>query len=155
MDFENVLSILKNDLDSVEGLISKNLDTSVPLISVIGNYLSAGRGKRIRPILVLLSSKINGYEGIRSIIYSTVVELIHMATLLHDDVVDGAERRRGSASVNSKWGNQASILVGDYLFAKSFSLMAEDKDNKIIDSISRAVVKMAEGEVMQLTESLN
>jgi len=153
MDFENVLSILKNDLDDVEGLISKNLGSSVPLLSDIGYYLSGGRGKRIRPILVLLSSKINGYEGIRSIIYSTVVELIHMATLLHDDVVDGAEKRRGSVSVNSKWGNQASILVGDYLFAKSFSLMAEDKDNKIIDSISRTVVKMAEGEVMQLAGS--
>ena len=153
MDFENVLSLIKGDLDDVEGLISKNLNNQIPLIFDIGSYLSSGKGKRIRPILVLLSSKLNGYEGRRSIIHSTAVELIHMATLLHDDVVDGADRRRGYPSVNSKWGNQASILVGDYLFARSFSLLAEDNDIKIIDSISKAVVRMAEGEIMQLARN--
>jgi octaprenyl-diphosphate synthase len=153
MDFKNAVSLVKNDLNDVESLISKSLDNSVPLISDIGRYLSSGRGKHIRPVLVLLTSKMNGYEGKRSIIYSTVVELIHMATLLHDDVVDKADKRRGSPSVNSKWGNQASILIGDYLFAKSFSLMSEDSDCRIINSISRTVVKMAEGEVMQLMES--
>ena len=153
MDFENVLSLIKSDLDDVESFISKSIHNQVPLILDIGNYLSAGKGKRIRPILVLLSSKLNGYEGKRSIIYSTVVELIHMATLLHDDVIDDAERRRGFPSVNSKWGNQASILIGDYLFATSFSLMSEDSDTRIINSLSKTVVKMAEGEVMQLARN--
>lgn len=153
MDFESVLSLIKSDLDDVESFISKSIHNQVPLILDIGNYLSAGKGKRIRPILVLLSSKLNGYEGKRSIIYSTVVELIHMATLLHDDVIDEAERRRGFPSVNSKWGNQASILIGDYLFAMSFSLMSEDSDARIINSLSKTVVKMAEGEVMQLTRN--
>ena len=153
MDFKQVVSLIQDDLNDVEGLIAKSLENSVPLISDIGRYLSTGRGKYIRPILVLLTSKMNGYTGKRSILYSTVVELIHMATLLHDDVIDEAEKRRGSPSVNSMWGNQASILLGDYLFAKAFSMMAEDEDIRIIDSISRASVKMAEGEVMQLMES--
>jgi octaprenyl-diphosphate synthase len=153
MDIKQVVSLIQDDLNDVEGLIAKSLENSIPLISDIGRYLSTGRGKYIRPILVLLTAKMNGYTGKRSILYSTVVELIHMATLLHDDVIDEAEKRRGSPSVNSMWGNQASILLGDYLFAKAFSMMAEDKDIRIIDSISRASVKMAEGEVMQLMES--
>ncbi|MBI5188735.1 MAG: polyprenyl synthetase family protein [Nitrospirae bacterium] len=151
MGFKDVVTILQEDLKRVEAYLKRNFQSDVTLIPTISSYLSNGGGKRLRPILVLAASKLCGYNGgDRHIRYSCVVELIHAATLLHDDVVDEADIRRGIPSANAKWGNDASVLVGDYLFSMSFSLMAEECDKRIITLMSDVSRKVAEGEVKQL-----
>ena len=126
------------------------------MIPAISSYLIGGGGKRIRPLLVTATSRLCGYSGsTRHITLSVVAEYIHAATLLHDDVVDAADLRRGAASANIKFGNQASVLVGDFLFATSFKLMSEDSDTRIIDAMSSATRHLAEGEILQLVNTCN
>lgn len=155
MQFQEVLEIISEDLHNVEAALKENTCSDVAMIPLISNYLSSTGGKRIRPILVLISSRLCNYWGEKGIIHSCIVEFIHTATLLHDDVVDGSDLRRGHPSANAKWGNEASILVGDFLFSKSFTLMANHSDFRIMRSLSRASLYMAEGEVMQLANHCN
>ncbi|MBW2451611.1 MAG: polyprenyl synthetase family protein [Deltaproteobacteria bacterium] len=145
-----VLSLLKNDLQAVEKQFCKDLESQVSLIRKVGEYVLASGGKRIRPMLVLLSAKMAGYKGQDHIGIASVVEFIHTATLLHDDVVDSAILRRGQESANAVWGNEASVLVGDFLFAKSFSIMVRGGNLKVLKALSDATTIMAEGEVQQL-----
>lgn len=155
MDFGEVLSILKNDLNKVEASIKENFQSDVMLIPTIGNYLSNG-GKRIRPILILISSRLCGYNnGDKHITYSCVAEFIHTATLLHDDVLDEAEIRRGSPAANMRWGNEASVLMGDFLLSRSLTMMAEVKDTRAIFYFSEASRKMVEGEVLEMINPFN
>jgi octaprenyl-diphosphate synthase len=155
MQFEDVLELVEDDLERVSAAIRMNFESDVALIPTIGNYLSNNGGKRLRPILVLLSSRFGGYTGERRITYSCVVEFIHLASLLHDDVVDEADLRRGGPSANSNWGNEASVLVGDFLFAKSFALLSEENVAEALRSLSRASCHMAEGEVLELVNHGN
>src|SRR3989304_8769179 len=136
------LKPIQEDLEFVERETYERLKNNVSLISNIGMHIAKSGGKRLRPALVLLSAKLCGYTGERSIDIACVVEFIHTATLLHDDVVDEADIRRGSPSANSKWGSEASILVGDYLFSKSFLILVNDSDLRIMDSLARASAKM-------------
>ncbi|HKL48564.1 MAG TPA: polyprenyl synthetase family protein [Desulfuromonadales bacterium] len=144
------LELLNDDLQRVENQFKIDLSSDVVLIQKVGQYILASGGKRMRPVLLLLSSKLSGYQGDSHIALASVVEFIHTATLLHDDVVDAAVLRRGNSSANSVWGNEASVLVGDYLFAKSFSLMVRQGSLKILQILSDATTMMAEGEVLQL-----
>jgi octaprenyl-diphosphate synthase len=155
MDFKTVLSRFQDDLLRVEEAMHKSLASDVKLISTIGSHLFSGGGKRVRPLLLLASAKLCGYEGPRAIGHASVVELIHTATLLHDDVVDEADQRRGVPTANATWGNHASVLVGDYLFATCFSLMASDEDVRIMQAMAHAVTQLAEGEVLQLVNTCN
>lgn len=155
MDFKTVLSRFQDDMLRVEEAMHKRLASDVKLISTIGSHLFSGGGKRVRPLLLLASAKLCGYEGPRAIAHASVVELIHTATLLHDDVVDEADQRRGVPTANATWGNHASVLVGDYLFATSFSLMASDEDVRIMQAMAYAVTQLAEGEVLQLVNTCN
>lgn len=148
---ESALTLIDAELKNVELQFRKDLDSDVGLIRKVGEYVLSSGGKRIRPALLLLSARMCGYEGNRHISIASVIEFIHTATLLHDDVVDDASLRRGIVSANKLWGNQASVLVGDYLFSKSFSLMVEDGDLDILRIISGATTRIAEGEVLQLT----
>lgn len=154
MSFKDAITLLQDDLNRVEDYIKKNYNSDVSLIPTISSYLYNGGGKRLRPILVLTTSKLCGYSSNngsgRHIIYSCIVEFIHAATLLHDDVVDEADLRRGNPSANFKWGNDASVLVGDFLFSRSFALMAEDSDSRIMALLSEAIKNVAEGEIKQL-----
>jgi octaprenyl-diphosphate synthase len=150
MDFQTVLSRFQDDLVLVEEAMQASVASDVKLISTIGLHLFSGGGKRIRPMLLLGSAKLCGYEGPRAVTHGCVVELIHTATLLHDDVVDEADQRRGVPTANATWGNHASVLVGDYLFATSFSLMARDGDVHIMQAMANAVTQLAEGEILQL-----
>jgi len=146
-----IFALVEDRLKSVEASIRLNYQSSVAMIPLVSDYLTNGGGKRLRPMLVLLSSRLCGYEtGDKDIVHSTVVEYIHAATLLHDDVVDGSDARRGLPSANAKFGNQMSVLVGDYLFAKSFSLMSAASTPEIIRHVSDATRHLAEGEVLQL-----
>ncbi len=155
MNFSEIVESLAPDLERVEEAIQANFHSDVVLIPDVSGYLSGSGGKRIRPMLLLLAAKASGYEGPRAVLHGCVVEYIHTATLLHDDVVDGAEVRRGKSSANSKWGNEASVLVGDFLFAKSFSMMAADGDGRIMKTMAEACTLLSEGEVLQLVNMYN
>jgi octaprenyl-diphosphate synthase len=144
------LALIGEDLKNVERQFKKDLQSDVPLIRKVGEYVLSSGGKRIRPALLLLAANLCGYQGDRHVPLASVIEFIHTATLLHDDVVDNANLRRGIASANTLWGNEASVLVGDFLFSKSFSLMVADGDLKILKVLSGATTIIAEGEVLQL-----
>lgn len=150
---DHVLSLLSDDLHRVELQFREDLASRVPLIRKVGEYVLASGGKRIRPMLLLLSARLAGYRGDAHIGLASVVEFIHTATLLHDDVVDGAVLRRGQDSANAVWGNEASVLVGDFLFAKSFSIMVRGGSLAVLKALSDATTMMAEGEVLQLVST--
>ncbi len=150
---EAALALIDEDLKNVEAQFLKDLHSNVPLIRKVSEYVFSSGGKRIRPVLLLMSARLCGYRGDRHVPLASVIEFIHTATLLHDDVVDNAQLRRGIASANTLWGNEASVLVGDYLFSKSFSIMIADGDLKILRALSNATTMIAEGEVLQLTSS--
>ena len=147
---EKALELIRDDLERVDLEFRKNLKSEVAITSAVGEYVLLSGGKRFRPIVLLLSAKLCGYKGDRHIPLASLVEFIHTATLLHDDVVDKAEIRRGNISANSKWGNEASVLVGDFLFTKSFSLLVEKGNWEIFRVLSRATTLMAEGELEEL-----
>jgi octaprenyl-diphosphate synthase len=145
--------LVEDDLQRVEAEFKKNLSSDVTLISKIGEHLLGSGGKRFRPMILILSSKLCGYEGDRHIPLANIIEYIHTASLLHDDVVDDAELRRGNVSANALWGSEASVLVGDFLFSKSFSLMVRDGDIRILQAISDASTQLAEGEIQELIKT--
>jgi len=151
--FEPAPEWIGDDLEKVDQEFRKNLESDVPIISAIGEYLLRSGGKRFRAKLLLLSAKLCGYQGYQHISMASLIEFIHTATLLHDDVVDRAKLRRGMESANSKWGNEACVLVGDFLFTKCFSLMVESGNWKILHIISRATTIMAEGELEELIKT--
>lgn len=144
------LAIIGEDLKLVEQQFRKDLQSDVPLIRKVGEYVLSSGGKRVRPALLLLAARLCGYTADKAVPLASVVEFIHTATLLHDDVVDSATLRRGLASANTLWGNEASVLVGDFLFSKSFSLMVGVGSLDILRVLSDATTVIAEGEVMQL-----
>ena len=151
LDF--IVDSIRDDLGKVDQEFQKNLGSSVPIISEIGEYLRRSGGKRFRAKLLLFSAKLCGYRGDFHISMASLIEFIHTATLLHDDVVDKAELRRGSASANSIWGNEACVLVGDFLFTKCFSLMVESGNWEILQTLSNATMLMAEGELEELMKT--
>ncbi|HKJ04481.1 MAG TPA: polyprenyl synthetase family protein [Geopsychrobacteraceae bacterium] len=147
---EKVVALLQTEMDGVEARFKKNLSSDVPLINQVGEYVLSSGGKRIRPMLLLLAAKLCDYRGQDHIELACVIEFIHTATLLHDDVVDSAELRRGNRSANTVWGNQTSVLVGDFLFAKTFYLMVGCGNLEVLRLLSDTTTRMAEGEVQQL-----
>ncbi len=147
---KTVIALLKDEMEGVESQFKKHLASDVQLVSQVGDYVLSSGGKRIRPMLLLLCARLCNYQGDKHIDLAGVVEFIHTATLLHDDVVDSANLRRGNRSANSVWGNQASVLVGDFLFAKSFSVMVGAESLKILEILSDTTTQLAEGEILQL-----
>ena len=154
-DGEDVLgalvALLRDDLESCNRTIVTHMDSPVALIPQLAAHIVAAGGKRLRPLLTLASARMCGYQGgLRHVHLAACVEFIHTATLLHDDVVDESALRRGLASANAVFGNKASVLVGDFLFARAFVLMVADGSLKVLDILSRAAATIAEGEVLQL-----
>lgn len=150
MQLQDVLNHYANNLKSVEEHMEKYLHSEILLIPEVSNYLISSGGKRFRPLLLLIASDLCGYKGEKHYPLSAVIEFIHTASLLHDDVVDHAETRRGKASANHVWGNSASVLVGDFLYSKSFKLMTDHGNFSIVKLLSATTNTMAEGEVLQL-----
>ena len=138
------------ELQAVNELILEKMQSEVSLIPELARHLIAAGGKRVRPILTLLAARLCGYEGTRQIGLATAVEFIHTATLLHDDVVDESDLRRGTPTANAVWGNKAPVLVGDFLFSRAFQLMVTDGSLKVLDILANASAVIAEGEVAQL-----
>jgi octaprenyl-diphosphate synthase len=149
LDLKNLVN---EKLDEVENLIEIKLDSKVGLINKMSTYHLNSGGKRLRALLTLGSAKLAGYDslGKRDVSLSACVELIHSATLLHDDVIDESDLRRGIKTTNALWGNQSSILVGDYLLSRCFEIMVDDGDLEILKLLSSTSAKIAQGEVMQL-----
>lgn len=146
-------SLLKDDLDHIEACFRRYLTSDVPLICQMSDYILASGGKRIRPVLLLLCARLSGYAGENHYPLASVIEFIHTATLLHDDVVDGATLRRGQTSANAAWGNEIAVLVGDYLYARCFEMMVEFCDRRIMQVLAGTTSLMAQGEVVQLVNS--
>lgn len=138
------------ELRAVEEAIAAQIDSPVALIHEMGDFIAGAGGKRLRPILLLMAARLAGYSGPRAVRMGCVVELLHTATLIHDDVVDRAPLRRGRPSANARWGDDASVLVGDHLYSKSFALMVQDGDAQVLETLARATVCMTEAEVFQL-----
>ncbi len=141
------------DLLAVNELIVQHMQSPVALIPQLAGHIIAAGGKRLRPMLTLAAAAMCGYRGTRHRALAACVEFIHTATLLHDDVVDGSELRRGLATANAVWGNKASVLVGDFLFSRAFQLMVADESLEVLDILSNAAAVIAEGEVLQLVTS--
>ncbi len=145
--------LVGDDLKSVNQIIVDRMHSPVALIPQLAGHIVAAGGKRLRPMLTLAAARLCGYPGDRHKALAACVEFIHTATLLHDDVVDESDLRRGLATANAVWGNKASVLVGDFLFARAFQLMVADGSLRVLDILSNASAVIAEGEVLQLVTS--
>ncbi len=150
MGIDQVYALVEGDRRAVDALIQRRLHSDVVLINQLGRYIVNSGGKRLRPLLVILSARAVGYRGENHIQLAAVVEFIHTATLLHDDVVDASELRRGRETANAIWGNEAAVLVGDFLYSRSFQMMVEVGEMRVMEILSDATNTIAEGEVMQL-----
>jgi len=152
---KSILRELEGDIAAINQALVANLQTHVPFISEVGRHILLSGGKRIRPLLFLLSARLCGCRGNHLTDFSTIFEYLHAATLLHDDVVDAAPVRRGISTANTIWGNQAVILVGDFLLAKSLSLAVDTDKLKILKVLAHTTTVMAEGEILQLLHARN
>jgi len=150
---DRLTALVKDDLDGVNALILERMQSPVALIPQLAGHIIAAGGKRLRPMLTLASARLCGYPGDRHIMLAASVEFIHTATLLHDDVVDASDLRRGLATANAVWGNKPSVLVGDFLFSRAFQLMVTDGSLEVLAILSHASAVIAEGEVLQLVTS--
>ena len=150
MSFESIKQMLAPDMSIVDGVIRTRLRSEVALVNQVGEYIVNSGGKRLRPALVVLSANAFGYTGKHHHDLAAVVEFIHTATLLHDDVVDESELRRGRATASSLFGNAASVLVGDFLYSRAFQMMVEVGDMRVMQTLADATNVIAEGEVLQL-----
>jgi len=149
------IDLCHDDMQRVNACIYEQLQSDIMMIPAIGHYIVGSGGKRLRPLLCLLIARLFQYEGDRHIPMSVVVEFIHTASLLHDDVVDSSNQRRGNPSANGVWGNQASVLVGDYLFSRAFQMMVKDGDMAMLGLMSNVTNALAEGEVLQLSRTFH
>jgi octaprenyl-diphosphate synthase len=146
----NPLDVIADDMQEVDRVITQRLESSVPLVGQVSRYIISAGGKRLRPALLLLACGALDYRGAQRFNLAAVVEFIHTATLLHDDVVDDSVLRRGNATANETFGNPASVLVGDFLYSRAFQMMVDAQDMRIMQVLANATNVIAEGEVMQL-----
>ncbi|WP_455222024.1 octaprenyl diphosphate synthase [Kaarinaea lacus] len=150
LSIDDIYQLIESDFAAVNLLIKKRLHSEVALINQLSNYIIYSGGKRLRPVLVLLSARALGYQDNHHINLAAIVEFIHTATLLHDDVVDASEKRRGNDTANAIWGNEAAVLVGDFLYSRAFQMMVDCNSMRIMEILSDATNTIAEGEVLQL-----
>ena len=149
-DLKDIVSLVEEDLARVEVLFAEQFRSDVALVSEIGRYVQDGGGKRIRPALLLLACGLCGYRGERATVLASVVEFIHTATLLHDDIIDQATVRRGRSSVNSRWGNDITVLLGDFLYTKAMSTALSRDNLRILRVLSDVTLRMVEGQLLEI-----
>lgn len=155
MDFKDITAVVADDFSAVDAYITHHLDTNVPLIREIGEHIISGGGKRLRPLVGLLCARAYGYQGSQHIDIAAIIEFLHTATLLHDDVVDESDMRRGRPTANAVWGNSASVLVGDFLISRAFELLVKIRNFPVLDILSASTNVISEGEVLQMLNSRN
>ena len=153
--FSEIQALMKSDLEAMDEILVNRLDSNVDLISQMSQYIINSGGKRIRPLLLLLCARATNYKGDYHHSMAVVIELIHTATLLHDDVVDSSSTRRGQETANELWGNAPSVLVGDFLYSRAFEIMVEPNSMQIMKILSKATNQISEGEVLQLLNIKN
>ncbi len=147
---KEVFDLLRDDLAAIEREFGRDTVAGVPAITEIGEYLRAGGGKRIRPVLLLLASKLFGYEGRGAIRLGAVVEILHTATLVHDDIIDEAQTRRGRPAANTQWGNSKCVLAGDWLYMQAFKIAVQERNFRVLDLLIELTQQMVEGELLQM-----
>jgi octaprenyl-diphosphate synthase len=152
---KDIVQLVEDDLARVEDLFEEQVRSDVRLVSEIARYIREGGGKRIRPALLLLASRLCGHRGQRAVLLASVVEFIHTATLLHDDIIDEATVRRGRRSVNSRWGNDITVLLGDFLYTKSMAMALSQDNLRILRLLSDVTLKMIEGELLEIERNGN
>jgi octaprenyl-diphosphate synthase len=150
MNIDEIRGLVADDMSAVDELVKVKLASEVALINQLGHYITHSGGKRLRPLLVVLAARASGYEGDKHLLVAAIIEFIHTATLLHDDVVDASEMRRGQEAANVLFGNEAAVLVGDFLYSRAFQMMVEVGGMAIMEILSDTTNAIAEGEVMQL-----
>jgi len=150
---ERLIDLIAPKLQMVEEELRRNFQSNIRTISDVGEHILGGGGKRLRPALLLLVSKMLRYDGYRDVVYAAVVEFIHTATLVHDDIIDEAEVRRGRTSINYRWGNNLTVLVGDYLYTHSMNLALAEGNLEILRLLSNVTIRMIEGEILGLEQN--
>ena len=152
-DLAQIFEPIRADLEKVDREFSRHVQSHVDLIPKIGRYIQTSGGKRMRPAVLLMASRLSGYTGDRAILYAAVVEFIHTATLVHDDIIDDSDLRRGRLAVHSRWGNDITVLLGDYLYIKSMALALTHDTLDLVRVLCDVTLKMIEGELYQLTKN--
>ncbi len=152
-DLLRLFEPIRADLEKVEREFGRHLQSQVDLIPRIGKYIQTSGGKRVRPAVLLMAARLCGYQGERAVLYASVVEFIHTATLIHDDIIDDSQMRRGRVAVHSQWGNDITVLLGDFLYIKSMSLALTQDSLEIIRLLCDVTLRMIEGELYQLTKN--
>jgi len=153
LDLAQIFEPIRDDLEQVEREFGRQVQSQVDLIPKIGSYIQTSGGKRMRPAVLLMSARLSGYSGDRAVLYAAVVEFIHTATLVHDDIIDDSDLRRGRQAVHSRWGNDVTVLLGDYLYIKSMALALTHDTLDIVRLLCEVTLRMIEGELYQLTKN--
>ncbi|CAC9654650.1 Octaprenyl diphosphate synthase (EC 2.5.1.90) [uncultured Gammaproteobacteria bacterium] len=153
--FEDIQNLIQDDINKTDQVLIEHLGSDVALINQMSGYIINAGGKRLRPLLLLLCARATNYQGEHHHLMAVVIELIHTATLLHDDIVDESKSRRGKETANEVWGNAASVLVGDFLYSRAFEMMIKSESMRIMTILSKATNEIAQGEVLQLLNCQN
>jgi octaprenyl-diphosphate synthase len=155
MGLKDIVRLVEDDLGKVEEVFRTQVRSDVPLVGEIGRYVQEGGGKRVRPALLLLASRLSGYRGDRAVTLASTVEFIHTASLLHDDIIDEATTRRGRRSVNSRWGNDITVLLGDFLYTKAMAMALSQDNLRILRLLSDVTLRLIEGEILEIERNGN
>jgi octaprenyl-diphosphate synthase len=155
MGLKDIVRLVEDDLGKVEEVFRTQVRSDVPLVGEIGRYVPEGGGKRVRPALLLLASRLSGYRGDRAVTLASTVEFIHTASLLHDDIIDEATTRRGRRSVNSRWGNDITVLLGDFLYTKAMAMALSQDNLRILRLLSDVTLRLIEGEILEIERNGN
>ena len=155
MGLKDIVRLVEDDLGKVEEVFRTQVRSDVPLVGEIGRYVQEGGRKRVRPALLLLASRLSGYRGERAVTLASTVEFIHTASLLHDDIIDEATTRRGRRSVNSRWGNDITVLLGDFLYTKAMAMALSQDNLRILRLLSDVTLRLIEGEILEIERNGN
>jgi octaprenyl-diphosphate synthase len=155
LGLKEIVRLVEDDLGRVEEVFRSQVRSDVPLVGEIGRYVQEGGGKRVRPALLLLASRLCGYRGERAVTLASTVEFIHTASLLHDDIIDEATTRRGRRSVNSRWGNDITVLLGDFLYTKAMAMALSQDNLRILRLLSDVTLRLIEGEILEIERNGN
>jgi len=155
LGLKDIVRLVEDDLGRVEEVFRSQVRSDVPLVGEIGRYVQEGGGKRVRPALLLLASRLSGYRGERAVTLASTVEFIHTASLLHDDIIDEATTRRGRRSVNSRWGNDITVLLGDFLYTKAMAMALSQDNLRILRLLSDVTLRLIEGEILEIERNGN
>lgn len=155
MDLKDICIPIKREVNELDRIMQSNLHSPIPFVEDVIHYVTDNGGKRLRPVLTILAAKLSGYEGDAAISLGVAIEFMHTATLLHDDVIDGAMLRRGRASINKKWGNHISVLVGDFFYCRAMDMLVKHGDLRVLRVITDAITTTTEGEIFEITKSNN